>query len=152
MMDREFIKSFSTYHNPQDIDPQRFNRIREKFKELAFLIFECSGLYEKYAAFQQLELCLYHAIASIAIPKKISKIGKRIMMDQKLIEIFFGCYNFQLLDSQFKEKIIALANLIIKSHTSEEEKYTSLHYLGLCVFHIAESIVSREKVDKDNGT
>ena len=70
-MDNEYIERFFTYHDPIGIDPQRFISIRNKAKELAIVILENGGLYEeKYSAIQSLRQCVYHAVASIAIPEK----------------------------------------------------------------------------------
>lgn len=59
-----------TYHNPANIDPERFLAIRRKAKELAELIKLHGGNWDDQdRAIEKLRECVFYAIASIAIPE-----------------------------------------------------------------------------------
>lgn len=65
-MNDQIEKAF-TYHSPKDNQPQRYEAIREKAKELAYLIDGlCPGSREKSLAMTKLEEASMWANASIA--------------------------------------------------------------------------------------
>ena len=64
------IEKIFTYHNPKDIDPNRFIEIREAAKNLGFKILQHGGSEEDIErSIIMLRQCVFFAIASIAIPK-----------------------------------------------------------------------------------
>lgn len=61
------IENTFTYHPPKDDQPQRYEALREKAKELAYLINGCCPeSREKSLAFTYLEMTIFEANASIA--------------------------------------------------------------------------------------
>ena len=55
------------YHAPKEGQPEKYEALREKAKELAYLIEEvCPGSREKSVAMTQLETAVFWANASIA--------------------------------------------------------------------------------------
>lgn len=64
---KEQIENNFKYHSPKEGQPEKYNAIREKAKELAFLIDEeCPNSREKSLAFTNLEQSVMWANASIA--------------------------------------------------------------------------------------
>jgi hypothetical protein len=65
-MDQQIENNFK-YHAPKEGQPEKYNAIREKAKELAHLIDqECPNSREKSVAFTNLETAVMWANASIA--------------------------------------------------------------------------------------
>jgi|GEM_PF-5175660 hypothetical protein len=63
------IEEYFTYHNPEGIDPKRFEIIRESAKKLAKDILENGGNSDEICkSIQSLRIVVYHAIASIVLP------------------------------------------------------------------------------------
>ena len=61
------IESRFTYHAPKAGQPERYTKIREMAKELAYVIFEsCPDSREKSSALTKLDEVVMHANASIA--------------------------------------------------------------------------------------
>lgn len=61
------IENNFTYHPPKEGQPEKYQKIREKAKELAYLIQEeCPFSREKSIAMTELENCVFWANASIA--------------------------------------------------------------------------------------
>lgn len=61
------IENNFSYHSPKDGQPEKYNAIREKAKELAYLIEkECPNSREKSVAITNLETSVMWANASIA--------------------------------------------------------------------------------------
>lgn len=70
-MKKNRIDELFTYHNPSDIDPNRFTAIREAAKSLAYTINEMGGdESEKRLAIYKLRECVFYAIASIVLPQE----------------------------------------------------------------------------------
>jgi hypothetical protein len=68
-MNDKFIEKIFTYHNPKEIDPKRFEIIRESAKNLGRVILENGGSIEDVErSILKLRECVFYAIASIAIP------------------------------------------------------------------------------------
>lgn len=66
-MDLETIENNFTYHSPKQDQPERYEQIRSKAKELALLILGCCpDSRERSIAFTQLEDTVMWANASIA--------------------------------------------------------------------------------------
>lgn len=62
------IENTFTYHSPKDDQPERYQKIRDKEKELAYILDECCpDSREKSLAFTNLQMCTMMANASIAI-------------------------------------------------------------------------------------
>jgi hypothetical protein len=65
-MDNQIENNFK-YHAPKEGQPEKYNKIRGKAKELAYLIDEeCPNSREKSVAFTNLESAIMWANASIA--------------------------------------------------------------------------------------
>lgn len=65
------IEDTFTYHKPFGDQPQRYEKLREKAKELAYLIEEsCPNSREKSLAMTSLQQAIMWANASIAINEK----------------------------------------------------------------------------------
>lgn len=65
--DTDKIENNFTYHAPKEGQPEKYQKIREKAKELAYLIHEeCPNSREKSIAMTELESCVFWANASIA--------------------------------------------------------------------------------------
>ena len=65
-MNQQIENNFK-YHAPKEGQPEKYNAIREKAKELAYLIDEvCPNSREKSVAMTNLETCVMWANASIA--------------------------------------------------------------------------------------
>lgn len=61
------IENNFKYHSPKDDQPQRYEEIRNKAKELAHVINNnCPASREQSLAFTALEECVMHANSSIA--------------------------------------------------------------------------------------
>jgi len=61
------IENNFSYHPPKEGQPEKYNSIREKAKELAYLIeTTCPNSREKSVAITNLETCVMWANASIA--------------------------------------------------------------------------------------
>lgn len=61
------IENNFKYHSPKEGQPQKYEAIREKAKELAYIIDElCPNSREKSVAFTELETAVMWANASIA--------------------------------------------------------------------------------------
>ena len=61
------VENIFTYHAPKDGQPQKYTALREKAKELAYMIEElCPDSREKSLAITKLEECTMWANASIA--------------------------------------------------------------------------------------
>lgn len=61
------IENAFKYHTPKDGQPEKYTSIREKAKELAYVIDDlCPNSREKSVAFTQLETAVMWANASIA--------------------------------------------------------------------------------------
>lgn len=61
------IENNFKYHSPKDGQPEKYNTIREKAKELAYMIDElCPNSREKSVALTELETAVMWANASIA--------------------------------------------------------------------------------------
>lgn len=66
-MSNERIENNFTYHTPKDGQPAKYFQIREKAKELAYLIDElCPDSREKCVAMTELETSVFWANAAIA--------------------------------------------------------------------------------------
>lgn len=66
-MTREQIENNFTYHPPKGNQPERYERIRAKAKELALIILEDSPpSREQSSAFTKLEECVMHTNSAIA--------------------------------------------------------------------------------------
>ena len=62
------IENTFTYHKPVGDQPERYEKLRSKAKELAYLINEaCPESREKSLAFTNLQQCIMFANAAIAI-------------------------------------------------------------------------------------
>ena len=62
------IENTFTYHRPDEFQQRRYLEIREKAKELAYLILtDCPDSREKAVAFTKLQECVMWANAAIAI-------------------------------------------------------------------------------------
>lgn len=67
-MTKEQIDNIFTYHSPKGDQPERYQEMREKAKELATLInIHCPESREKSLAITHLQECTMFANASIAI-------------------------------------------------------------------------------------
>lgn len=65
-MNQQIENNFS-YHAPKEGQPEKYNELRAKFKELAYLIDEvCPNSREKSVAVTQLETAMFWSNASIA--------------------------------------------------------------------------------------
>lgn len=63
----ERINNNFVYHKPKDDQPERYEHIRAKARELALVINECTPMSrEQSLAFTDLEDCVMHANAAIA--------------------------------------------------------------------------------------
>lgn len=66
-MANQQIENNFKYHSPKDGQPEKYTAIREKAKELAYLIDDlCPNSREKSVAFTNLETAIMWANASIA--------------------------------------------------------------------------------------
>lgn len=64
------IEKIFTYHNPTDIDLNRFKEIRDAAKVLGNKIMEHGGFEEeKEKSIHKLRECVFYAIASIVLPE-----------------------------------------------------------------------------------
>lgn len=64
---QERIENTFTYHAPKDDQPQRYEMLRGKAKELAYLIVGCCPpSREQSLALTELENCIFNANAAIA--------------------------------------------------------------------------------------
>lgn len=69
-MNKQIENNF-TYHSPKEGQPEKYTQIREKAKELAYLIVEeCPDSREKSVAITNLETSVMWANASIARNEK----------------------------------------------------------------------------------
>ena len=65
------VENNFTYHAPKPGQPERYQRLREKAKELAYLIHqECPPSRERSVALTELETSLFWANAAIARNEK----------------------------------------------------------------------------------
>lgn len=70
MTDEELEEIF-TYQNPSNIDPKRFQEIRNEAKNLAYAINKNGGwTKDKEMAIKKLRECIFYAIASIIFEHK----------------------------------------------------------------------------------
>ena len=70
-MKKERINDLFTYHNPQGIDPKRFEVIRESAKKLCYAINENGGDEKEIErAIHHIRVGVFYAIASIVLPKE----------------------------------------------------------------------------------
>ncbi|XEC97043.1 hypothetical protein AB6A23_11160 [Paenibacillus tarimensis] len=61
------IENVFTYHPPKPGQPEKYGKLRDKAKELAYLIAEeCPGSAETTIALRKLEESIFYANASIA--------------------------------------------------------------------------------------
>lgn len=64
------IDDMFTYHPPTEGQPERYQQIRDKAKELAFVIVKCTpASADQSAAIRKLRECVMTANASIALEK-----------------------------------------------------------------------------------
>jgi hypothetical protein len=79
MRESPYLNKLFDYHNPDGIDPKRFENIRAKAKEFSMCVLENGGngdfahLYGRSKdveqSIEQIRLAVYYAIASIVVPK-----------------------------------------------------------------------------------
>lgn len=67
LMERSVLEKLFTYHPPKEGQPEKYERIREKAKELAYLLLEvCPETEEHAIALTRLQDVVFWANASIA--------------------------------------------------------------------------------------
>jgi hypothetical protein len=63
------IEILFTYHNPQGLEPEMFDELRNTAKILGKIILKNGKTKDKEKSVQKLRECIYYAIASIVVPQ-----------------------------------------------------------------------------------